>query len=179
MLINSVTKMIHHGDSLRKIVDKILDEDDHDDFKRDFTNKFLAEPGKEVAKYVLQQITVHLSPGTGSVGRVDDLVLEHILQKPFTSWSGAEFFAEHDTEHALDEFVPRLGNLTLLDKPTDIMLQNGSFLEKRSIYGATNLAINDKTICNHDKWTARTIKQREEEFAKYADTIWNLDSYRS
>ena len=179
VLINSVTKMIHHGDSLRKIVDKILDEDDHDDFKRDFTNKFLAEPGKEVAKYVLQQITVHLSPGTGSVGRVDDLVLEHILQKPFTSWSGAEFFAEHDTEHALDEFVPRLGNLTLLDKPTDIMLQNGSFLEKRSIYGATNLAINDKTICNHDKWTARTIKQREEEFAKYADTIWNLDSYRS
>lgn len=188
VLINKVTKMIHDDVSLPKIIDTILANDDHDDFKRDFENKFVADPGKEVAKYTLQQITVHLGTERSTVQLIDNFMLEHILQGPFTAWNKQEFFAEYGTGHKLDEFVSRLGNLTLLDKAIDIKLQDGSFLEKKngvddegkSIgYNKSLLEINKKTVCNNDSWTARTIQQREQEFAVYADTIWSLDSYRN
>ena len=174
-----VAQMIDEGKSLKDIFDTLKKEDDHDDFVYRFKRDFAIKISKNIAKFVLYELTNHLAIPNNDVRPTDDLTLEHILPQTFTTWNDKDFFEDYGgADEQMSDFVPRLGNLTLLHGVINPSLQNHPFdVKLESGYNDSNLEINKQTVCTEKKWTAKTITDREEKFAEYADKIWNLDTY--
>ncbi len=182
VMINQITRRIHDGQPLADIISVILANDNHEDFLYNFEHEFVPEPGK-AGKYALQQITISMGTNNVDVKPIDDLTLEYILPKSHSKhWP--DFLGSKPGK--TKDFVPRLGNLTLLHHAIDIELKNNAFLEKRDAadaqgnpvgYKASNLKINTETVCNHNEWTPSIIEEREKMFREHADRIWNLESY--
>lgn len=174
------------GDKKTSIIDILKTNDDHNHFMAEFKNQFVVKPVKKSAKYVLQQITLELGTKYDDVKPIDGLTLEHILPRNHSKcWPPKEFFGDSSSDaHDMDRFVHRLGNMTLLKDAINSKLRDSSFSEKkhsidketgeRNGYLASKLAINQKTVCNVDIWTASVIMEREEYFSKLADKIWSL-----
>ena len=87
------------------------------------------------------------------------------------------FFEGKSTDQHMKEYVPRLGNMTLLKSENNANAANKSFDEKIKNYNQSRLHINIETVVNQNKWTSKVIEERETKFADYAAKIWNLDSY--
>ena len=111
-VISEITTGILENKNLDDIIKHALKHDDHDDFNYNF-RRYIKAPKTGVAKYILQKITLHLGTPDNDVRPIDDLTLEHILPKKHTeTWPEKDFL--HDKQLRMDEFVGRLGNLTLL-----------------------------------------------------------------
>lgn len=173
----NVTEWILNGKPISEIIKEIKNHDDHDDFLYNF-KRFMSKPAKDASKYILQQITLYLGDNGSDVRPIDGLTLEHVLpHKHKEHWKPTTFFESDDVEEKLDEYVPRLGNMTLLKDENNSRIANKSFPEKIEIYKKSRLKINQETVANHDKWTAKIVREREDRFQDYADKIWNLDAY--
>ena len=196
-IMSEVASMIYNGansiDDVREVKDgkttSILEilktNDNHDHFMQEFKNEFAVKPTKKSAKYVLQQITLKLGAKYEDVKPIDGLTLEHILPRNYKDhWNNDEFFEDTaQDEQDMGRFVTRLGNMTLLKDAINTKLRDGNFKSKKystdsagdpNGYMASHLAINKKTVCNVDSWTAKTITSRERDFAKVANEIWSL-----
>lgn len=181
-IIREITATINQAGSFDDVYKMIQKHDKKYDFKYDFTNRFVSEPSKDVAKYVLYQITRSFGPPYDDVRPIDNLTLEHILpMKPNESWNTEEFL--EGREGNIDEYKVRLGNMTLLHNAINSKLQNESFQMKRDRkdkhgndigYRSSSLAINKNTIINYDSWTVSVIEKREKIFAERAVQIWEL-----
>lgn len=174
-VVAKMTMKILEGESLKDIITEAKTYDDHDDFNYNF-KKFMDEPKSSVAKYILQQITLHLGTPDNDVRPIDGLTLEHILPRKYKEkWPESDFLL--NTENKMTEFVDRLGNLTLLTNIKNSINQNNTFHEKKETYEKSNLDINLKMVVSYNEWTSKTIEGREAKFCEYADKIWNLDSF--
>ena len=174
-VILDTTQMILDGKSASEIIDKIKESDDHDDFNYRF-KRFMEKSKNDVAKYILQQITLYLGDDDADVKPIDHLTLEHILPQKYEShWNDAQFFEDGHIDHPMEDYVLRLGNMTLLRNENNVNAANKSFDEKMTNYKKSRLHINQETVVNQNKWTAKVVKEREAKFADYADKIWNLD----
>lgn len=170
-----VVGLIKDGTSLKDIIENLQKNYDHDSFMQSF-KKFMAEPSDAAARYVLRQITVNLGTDDNDVAPLDSLTLEHILPKSTSKWKQKAFFdGSERPDRKMDDFISRLGNLTLLNENVNKEIQNGQFPNKKKKYRESNLDINKKTVCRYNKWTARAIKHRENVLADHASEIWNLD----
>ena len=184
-VIMKITKMIVDKKSFKAIIGELKKNDDHEDFNYNFKKKFVLSPAN-AAKYVLYQITMHLGTPHDDVRPIEGLTLEHILPQKTREWNKKEFFEGYNkTDKKIDEFVPYLGNMTLLKHAINTKIKNFPFKDKkcnidsdgkRAGYLASQLKINTKTVWNHDQWNAKIIEARGSKFAEYADKIWNLDS---
>ena len=136
----------------------------------------------------LQRITIHLGTEHDDVKPIENLTLEHILPQNHRLWNKNNFFSEYGGEKKnMDEFVGRLGNMTLLKKSLNSKIKNQTFEYKKGRkdekddrdigYNSSELKINKETVCNHDVWTANIIEKRESDFLGFAKIIWNLDKY--
>jgi len=186
-MMQVMTKMINDGETFDTIHSWIIKQDSHEDFEIDFQRKFASKPSSNAAKYALQQITIDLGNPHSDVKPLDNLTLEHILPKNYEEhWNSTEFFDDadkHDIKE-ISEFVGRLGNLTLLTKSINAKVHNNSFIIKKTQkdpktgdsigYDSSELKINKQTVCNHDKWTAKVISEREKQFVDLASKIWML-----
>lgn len=96
--------------------------------------------------------------------------LEHVLpQNPSPVWH-SDFRRGVD----LDDFVYRLGNLTLLTAKVNKDAANSSFAEKKRLaLDGSSLAIND-CFRSLTKWTDEEIDNRQSEMAKTAVEVWKL-----
>ena len=179
-----IIKHINQDAPLTHIINELQKDYDHDDFEHRFSKFMLDATPNNVAKYVLRQITIHLGTKYNDVHPIDALTLEHILPKHNKKWNNTEFFKNYSSgaykdDVRMDDFVPHLGNLTLLNGTVNEKLQNDTFLVKKDTddntgYSKSNLEINKQTVCIYDKWTANTIEDRAQLLAKYASEIWNL-----
>ncbi len=176
--MSEVIQLIDEGASCQCVIEKLRENYDHEDFTHNF-NKFMVEPAPNIAKYVLQQITMHLD-ARHDVGSIDSLTLEPILPKNTSKWDRKKFLKDYRGNLKMNEFVSHLGNLTLL-KDVDKELQNEKFTTKKGQYKgnktgyyASNLEINKQTVCNYDQWTALIIEERAKILAEYACEIWDL-----
>jgi len=176
------TKMIKKGSQPEQILDSMREHDDHAHFIREF-DKFAKKPSPKVAKYILQQINIHMKSQYDDVKPISDLTLEHILPQKYQGWNKDKFFEGYDSQEDIADFVNRLGNLTLLIGSINTKLKNMEFYEKKNRtdkkgnpigYISSKLDINIETVRNKNEWTAKVIREREELFIGYAREIWRL-----
>ncbi len=130
--------------------------------------------------------------GLSSPGRLTEytvLEIEHILPDTPQPSLRATFTAENPGAN-YDECKNRLGNLTLLEKPINIVASNNFFDAKKAEYKkckhyltssiaelsvvGKNSSINriNEKLKAFDKWTAASINQRQAMLIELAKDVW-------
>lgn len=149
---------------------------DDDFFFESFQKKSLGRNYAGLARYVLQEINSHYAGHKELVANPDttEVNLEHILpQKPNATWL-AKFSKKEDP----NQYIYRLGNLTLLDSKINRSVGNSSFQDKCSkAFSRSQLEITKEiSICS--VWSPKQIEERQTRMAEAACQIWQLDYYK-
>jgi hypothetical protein len=146
-------------------------------------------------RYLLAKLTQRVEmafkgmTAPGALGEFTALEIEHIL--PNTPEEELrESFAAANPGKSYDEYKVRLGNLTMLEKPINIVASNGFFTEKkpeymkcgnyltRSIVGLSAVGKNSSiTRINaklraFDQWSATEIESRQDMLIGLAKDVW-------
>ncbi len=146
-------------------------------------------------RYLLAKLTQHVEmafKGMSSPGSLDPftaLEIEHILPDKPEAELRASFTAANPGK-SYDEYKVRLGNLTLLEKPINIVASNSFFEKKkpeytksgnyltRSITGLSAVGknssitrINEKLLA-FEAWSAKEIDQRQDMLIKLSRDVW-------
>lgn len=148
-------------------------------------------------RYLLAKLTQHVDmaykglKGGGSLDTYAGLEIEHILPDNPKEALRAEFLKKNPKAD-YDEYKIKLGNLTLLEKPINIVASNDFFIAKKkeyskckyyltsSISGLTSVGKNSSiTRINakleaFDEWTAKGIDRRQALLIKLAKDIWKI-----
>ena len=170
-----LARMINTGQTLDDIVNYIRKNDDHEDFKSRF-RQLMKKPTRKLAKYVLYQFNHELSSDSDDVKPIENLTLEHILPRNYSAhWKEREFFEGDNVDEKIQDYVGRLGNLTLLNKKVNPSIRDKIFSDKKHAYKHSKLTINEETVCTETSWTAAIIARREDQFMELADKIWSLN----
>lgn len=157
--------------SPRGVADALRGVNTDSKFRTDFENATIPKTKAKLARYVLGRINDHLG-GPELIANTDSKVvnLEHVLpQKPDTSWKGV--FSQ---SISVDDYVYRIGNLTLLTTKINDKVANKSFKKKQDIaFKDSKLALN-KFLKTAKKWSEKEIEKRQADMAKTALEIWEL-----
>lgn len=140
-----------------------------DAFVLGFSEKSIRDPAR--AKYILRKIEDCLG-GPEKTPRLD-ITLEHILPRNPDA-DGKEYLIENNLWDDKDEWVNRIGNLTLLTSEDNNKLKNKSpMLKSSEVYSKSKLELN-KDLRNLFLWTSENIEQRQQKLAICAVQIWRL-----
>jgi hypothetical protein len=132
----------------------------------------------------------------GSLGEYGGLEIEHILpDTPETDLREAFEGAEGKPNY--DAYKIKLGNLTLLEKPINIVASNNFFAAKKPEYRKCKLyltssvvelvdvgknssvtRVNERLVA-FENWTAQSIDKRQEMLVNLAKEIWRVNSYEN
>src|SRR5713101_8497371 len=133
----------------------------------DFTAAFrVASVSKaSAARYLLREIEYNRRPTGGEV-QINDLPtvnLEHIYpQNPITGkW------ADHD------QWVYRLGNLTIMSRRLNTTVKNSDFATKRPLYAQSDILIT-RELGGETLWDQAAINQRQNRMVADATAIWRF-----
>lgn len=159
--------------SIKLIFDQLKEFYPNDaDFAKYFADKTITASNIKLARYILSEINSHYMGSKELVANPNgtELNLEHILpQKPSESWL-VEF-----SKTDYNQYIDRLGNMTLLDSKVNRKVGNTSFKEKcAAAFTHSNLEIT-KEILNTSVWGAKQIEERQNKMAKAACKIWSLN----
>jgi hypothetical protein len=159
---SKVTKALEIRERLKR--ENIEDEQ----FRATFATKEIKT--NKVAKYILGKIETKLSGDQETLSK--KLTLEHIMPVKIN-----EEWKKHLKKTGMnkDEFVYRLGNMTLLLGKVNKDAQNYFFDKKRDVFYSrmTQLRINEQ-LKKSKNWTALEINNRQNELAEIATKIWKL-----
>lgn len=142
------------------------------DFERAFAEKILSASNAKLARYILSEINSSYGDSKELVANPNatELNLEHILpQKPSDKWLLE--FSNIDQ----NQYIYRLGNMTLLDSSVNRKVGNTSFQDKcNTAFSSSRLDIT-KEILNYTVWGPTQIEERQKKMAKAACQIWRLN----
>lgn len=94
--------------------------------------------------------------------------LEHVLpENPIDGW-------EHFGHEQIDEWIYRLGNLTLLEASLNRTAGNKLFNEKRAVYAQSHFRITREIAEQNEEWTVERLAERQRRMARLATGIWRL-----
>ena len=131
-------------------------------FVEDF--KAASIPNEGAAKSLLRAIE---SKGYNIAERAVPLTgalhLEHIYPK-----KPKEKFVDHD------DYISRLGNLTLVDGTLNRKMQNFAFEQKKARYAESQIEMT-KSLCSLDAWGKEEIVGRQVSMAEAAQFVWSVD----
>lgn len=142
---------------------------DDSSFKNDFKNKQInTNRYSTLTKYILSKLEVEyggIEPNLTS----KDVTIEHILpQNPDDNW--AERFVNVDVQ----DYIYRIGNLTLLESAKNKEASRKSFEDKQIIFSNSSYKLS-KEKTNYEFWNAASISNRQEDMSKRAATIWKIN----
>jgi hypothetical protein len=146
-------------------------------------------------RYLLAKLAQHVEmsfkgmSAPGSLGEFTVLEIEHILpDTPETELR--QSFTTVNPGKGYDEYKVRLGNLTLLEKPINIVASNGFFEKKKPEYAKSGhyltrsivalnpvgknssiTRINEKLLAFKD-WSAHDIEQRQDMLIALGKEVW-------
>jgi hypothetical protein len=150
-------------------------------------------------RYVLGKLTQYVNEQAYGETEIDldqfisQRDVEHILpQRP-----GERVIAEFDLPEDIHEYIPRLGNMTLLEHDINRSIQaepysvkreaypNSHFLLTRTIAG--KVAVGANTTLNRavaglitfEKWTSKSIANRQEMLTRLAHKVWEMPESES
>lgn len=159
--------------SAREIFDEIKQIYVPDDkFESDFSQQSFKPLGqkKKLVKYILCSLEEDAS-GRSTDFDTDPATIEHILpQNASGEWS--DFFKDED----LENYVYRLGNLTLLEAKANRSVSNLEYAAKLPEYERSSYEITRNIVERHpEEWTPFRIEARQRFFAARAKHIWRSD----
>jgi uncharacterized protein with ParB-like and HNH nuclease domain len=131
----------------------------------------------------------------GALSEYTDLEIELILPNNPRAELRNDFVSRNP-EKDYDEYKSKLGNLTLLEKPINIVASNDFFSKKceeykKSKYYLTssigglivvgnNTSINrmNQILLHFEDWSAASIDERQSMLSRLAKEIWKIEEYR-
>ncbi len=145
---------------------------DDEKFVQDFSILTINTGGRrrKVAKYILCCLETELS-GRACDPDTDPATIEHILpENPTADW------AEHFPEEKWDEYIYRLGNLTLLEPSLNRQIGNRSYAEKLEGYAQSQYHITSiLPDFAPEAWTPQLVEHRQRNMAERAAHLWRSD----
>jgi hypothetical protein len=142
-----------------------------DKFINAFWDKELKTTDSRNAKrvrYILFELEKHLSGADYDIDS-DRYTIEHILpESPGHAWD------DFDVDEQ-DNYIYRLGNLTLLEKGHNRALGNSGYAQKRLTYATATFQMTRKVAEENAEWRPERISERQRWMAKQAKAIWRLD----
>jgi len=141
---------------------------DDERFKENFAEATFGKA--ELARYVLVKLNDAMEQDGAIGAREEAISLEHILPKnPGSEWANAV-----PTGDDADDWVEKIGNLTLLEKPVNRGLGSKDFKTKKAKgYSSSKLALN-AAVASKNQWTWKEIEERSKALAKVAKSVWEL-----
>lgn len=139
------------------------------EFQSSFALKEFAYPNrKAVIRYIMAELENHLSD-KGLQFDIDPFTIEHVLpQNPGDVWE-QEFSLSQQ-----EEFLNRLGNLTLLDEKSNNskrMNNDKSFVDKKRVYEKSAYLLTQR-LAKYAQWSPASIEDRQNKMAELAIHIW-------
>ncbi len=176
--LSDLSKEIRNGniENGTEFVKKLMKKDISDEsFIAQFKEKQIKK--NKVVVYILKKIEMYLNGDRSDEWELSSrLTLEHII--PLNPDEECKRYLEEiELLEDKDEWVHRIGNMTLLTTKANKRAQNKSpLIKSREIYNnETKLKINED-LKDLEKWGKEEIEQRQERFAKLAVEIWNLNN---
>ena len=121
---------------------------------------------KEIIRYILYMIHLHLSNNATKVNTDNDVVhVEHIMPSDNSKWKVDE------SVHS--DYLWRLGNLALMLGKANIKASNKPFSEKKEIYKESQILPNPD-VYSYKVWGADEIIDRQKKLCKHAMMIWKI-----
>jgi len=147
-------------------------------------------------RYVLAKLTQYVNEeawGAETQGDLEKILdgtihIEHVLpQNP-----SKEALAEFDKPEEADDYIGRLGNLTLAEEPINCSLGNQPFSAKRPVYKNSNflltrllsgkVSVGKNTAVDRatdgfpifDQWSSGTVSARQQSLATLAQQVWGM-----
>ena len=120
---------------------------------------------KHVIRYLFRSINKLIAKETEILNDNKKIHIEHIMPENIKNWDINEDIHE--------EFLWRLGNLTLLGSEYNKNVSNKSFDEKKKIYDKSEILITRKLL-DYDIWNENTIQKRQEQLAELALKAWSI-----
>ncbi len=148
-------------------------------------------------KYLLARLTqyvdmpFHGQKERGSIDTYSKLEIEHILPDNPANDLRNTWQAQH-TDSDYDEFKNRLGNLTLLEKPINVVAGNDFYVNKKPMYAEsgnyltrslagladvgqnTSISRINEKLLSFEKWDAEDIETRQSLLVKLAHEVWKI-----
>jgi len=130
----------------------------------------------------------------GSLQEYANLEIEHILPNTPSTSLRADFIAKNPGKD-YDEYKIRLGNLTLLEKPINIVASNDYFIKKCDEYKKskyyltssiaqitdvgvyTSITRINKYLKSFSTWDSSAIEERQEIYINLTKDIWKIEDY--
>ncbi|MEO0835967.1 MAG: HNH endonuclease family protein, partial [Cyanobacteria bacterium J06642_3] len=136
-------------------------------FLQDFSYLSISTKGqkKKLARYILRKLEEDAS---NTPIDEDGFSIEHILPES----PGANWF-ENFTDVQIEEFIYRLGNLTLLKPALNRQIGNETYSLKLNTYQRSVYTLTKNILA--EQWTANTIAARQEKLSQRAVSIWRAD----
>ena len=147
------------------------------EFEEDFRR--YEEPKAPRARWVLRELEIEAwrqaNPGKAvqqaPLTDPEKVNLEHILPKnPGVAW-GAVMQTEAEL---VSDCVDMLGNLCLLDKPSNKKQAAKGFSDKVALYKQSEFLLTCDLATNYTQWNRDTIENRQAQLAKLALRAWPL-----
>jgi hypothetical protein len=159
------SKDISNGATLEQILELLrVKSPDNMLFAARFGSLNFPVAGNAVARYLLRAFDgIMATTEEISIAGSDRVHVEHIYPqtpRPEHKW----------TKH--DEYVTRLGNLTLLDRRLNEQIKNSTFLVKRDqAYRGSRLEIT-KHLTQYPDWSPERIEERQAYLCSLANQLW-------
>jgi len=148
-----------------------------EEFKEDFSRYEETKP--ERVRWLLRELEIQTwcdanrgkGPQFAPLTDANKVNLEHILPRnPGEQWNS---IIRADSE-LVRECVNRLGNLCLLDRPSNKQKAAQGFHAKSRIYGASELILTKRVSERWHDWNRNSIEERQAELAEIAVSVWPL-----
>jgi len=135
-----------------------------DEVRQNFASLSFGRPQTSIAQVLLRAIEYRLRNTEELIIATPEKVhLEHIYpQKP----AAADRFANHD------DYVGRIGNLTLLDHRLNQEAQNSDFTDKRDRFYRDSAIFLTQELLAKVAWTPADIDERQQHLCNLALQIW-------
>lgn len=139
-------------------------------FKNDFTDKELRTTqarNKRTVRYILFEIERHVS-GQSYDFESDSYNIEHVMPENLgDNWNNI-----NDKDH--EQFVFRLGNLTIMSTAANRTIGNTSFEGKKDTLASSEFEITQRIATENSEWNVERIAEHQKWLAKQATSIWRI-----
>lgn len=129
---------------------------------RDYMNK-LSINNKPIIRYIFKKLNGLYASRETVISNSDDVHIEHIMPVALGDWTIQE--EEHQN------YLWRLGNLTLLGNEYNRRIVNKTFDKKKEMYEKSEIHIT-KHLTKFEEWNIDSIIVRQTELTKNALQIW-------